>query len=106
MARKKKKDPLKEVVENVWPKTKKELEKGMKNAKEMLNKGEKYLKGVSDKGVEKTKKISLTLKREKLFYDLGKAAATTATNKWNSSKKIQGTLKEIKDLSREIKKIK
>jgi len=102
----KKKDPLKEIVDKVWPKTKKELEKGMKNAKVMLTKGEKYLKDVSDKGIEKTKKLSLSLKREKLFYDLGKAAATTANNKWTGSKKIQTALKEIKDLSRQIKKIK
>jgi len=102
----KKKDPLKEVVEKVWPKTKKELEKGMKNAKIMLNKGEKYLKDVSDKGIEKTKKISLSLKREKLYYDLGKVTATTAVDKWGSSKKIQAALKAINDLTRQIKKIK
>ncbi len=102
----KKKDPLKEIAEKVWPKTKKELEKGMKSAKEMLNKGEKYLKDVSDKGREKTKKLSLTLRREKLFYDLGKAAATTVKTKWNSSKKIQSVLTEIKNLTAQIKKIK
>jgi hypothetical protein len=102
----KKKDPIKEVVEKVWPKTKKELEKGMKSAKEILNRGEKYLKDVSDKGVEKTKKLSLTLKREKLFYDLGKAAAITAATKWSSSTKIQSVLTEIRNITTQIKKIK
>ena len=102
----KKKDTLKAAVEKAWPKTKKELERAMKNAKIMLSKGEKYLKDVSDKGVEQTKKISLSLKREKLYYDLGKTLATTSANKWGGSKKIKTALSEIKKIDKDIKKIK
>tara|TARA_B100000315_G_scaffold257738_1_gene307522 strand:+ start:641 stop:958 length:318 start_codon:yes stop_codon:yes gene_type:complete len=101
-----KKDPFKEFIEKVWPQTKKEFEKAAENAKKMLNKGEEYLKDVSEKSVEKTKKMSLSLKKEKLYYDLGKAVATTPATKINSNKKVSSTLKEIKQLEKQIKSIK
>lgn len=107
MAKKKAKgDSLKEVVEKMWPKVKKDLEKGMKNTKKMLIKGEEYLKEVSEKGVEQSKKIALSLRKEKLYYDLGKAVASTSAGKWKESKKIATSLKEIRELDRLIKKIK
>ena len=101
-----KKDIVKETIDNVWPKTKKELEKALKNTRSMLVKGEKYLKTMSDKGIEKTKKLSLTLRKEKLYYDLGKASASISPTKWKGSKKITGLMKEFKDLDVQIKKIK
>lgn len=101
-----KKDPFKEVVEKLWPKTKKEIEKGMENAKKMLAKGEECLKELSEKGIEKTKKIALSLKKEKLYYDLGKTAAATAIDKWKSSKKISALLKTNREITKQIQKIK
>ncbi len=101
-----KKDVFKEVVEKIWPRTKKELESGMEQAKKMLVKGEEYLKEVSEKGIEQTKKISLSLRREKLYYDLGKRSASTAVSRWKDNSKISALVKEIKELDRQIKKIK
>ncbi|MFH1503834.1 MAG: hypothetical protein ABIH08_00365 [Candidatus Omnitrophota bacterium] len=102
----KKAESFKEVVENMWPKAKKDLEKGMQSTKRMLIKGEEYLKEVSEKGVEQTKKIVLTVKKEKLYYDLGKAIASISTAKWKENKKINDIVKEVKDLSKQIKEIK
>ena len=101
-----KKDTIKEIVDKIWPKTKKELEKGGENAKKMLAKGEEYLKDFSEKGLEKTKKISLSLQKEKMYYVLGKAIASTAMTKWRTNKKITSTIKEIKEIDKQIKKIK
>ncbi len=103
---KKRKDPLQEFVDKVWPKTKKELEKVAENAKKMLAKGESYLKEVSEKGVEQSKKISLSLKKEKLYYDLGKAVSSCDLAELSSNKKVNGILKNIKKLEISIKKIK
>ncbi len=98
-------EKFKDVVDKVWPKTKKELEKAIESAKKYLVKGEGYLKDVSEKGIEQTKKMSLSLKREKLYRDLGKVAADTAMTKWKTTKKITALVKEIKELNKQIKKI-
>jgi len=100
------KDPVKEAIERIWPKTKKELEKAADNAKKMLVKGEEYLKEVSEKGALKTKEISLNLKKEKIYYDLGKVVATCGITKVSTSKKVKALLKQIKDIDAEVKKIK
>jgi ERCC4-type nuclease len=102
----KKKDTFREVVDKVWPKTKKELEKGFASLKKTLSRSEKQLKELSDKGVKKTKEISLGLKKEKLYYDLGKAVASGTAIKSCKSTKIVAILKKIKDLDRKIKSIK
>ena len=100
------KDTMKEIKENVWPKTRTELENALKNTKSMLDKGEQYLKNVSEKGVQQTEKLSLSLKREKFYYDLGKLVSRTPKTKWQSSPKIASSIKSIKDLTKDIKKIK
>jgi molecular chaperone DnaK (HSP70) len=99
-----KKEKFKEVVEKLWPKTKKELEKVLENTKKMLEKGEKYIKTVSEKSAENTRKLSISLKREKLYYNLGKLVSRTPKNKWSNNKKIINLLKEIKLLDKEINK--
>ncbi|MBU1122466.1 MAG: hypothetical protein ABIH71_00795 [Candidatus Omnitrophota bacterium] len=100
------KKDLEEVVHKVWPKTKKELEVGLKNTKELIAKGEKYIKEISDKSVKSAKKLSLNLKKEKLYYDLGKSVAMLSAEAWSSDKKINAVVKEIKSLEREVKSIK
>ena len=102
----KKKDTLKQTMDKIWPKTRKELEKALKNTKKLIVKGEKQVKTLSEKGAEQTKKLSLSLKKEKLCYDLGKVVANMPQNKWVKSKKVNDLVKEFKILNREIKKIK
>jgi hypothetical protein len=99
-----KKDNFKHRWEKAWPEAKKELEKALKNARIALNKSEVYLKNVTEKGAEQTKKISLGLKKEKLYYDLGKEVAATSVTKWKSSRKISALLKEIKKIDKQILK--
>ncbi len=101
-----KKDFFQELKEKHWPRAKKELEKGIDNAKKMLSAGEKHLRQFSEKSAEKTRKITLQVKKERLIYDLGKTLSATAKNKWSTSKKIQSLQRQIKELEKKIKKIK
>ena len=101
----KKKDTLKYMVEEVWPKTKKELERGIESTKKILNKSEKYLKKVSERGAVQTTKLSLGLKKEKLYYDLGKTVARISPTKWSENKRIKLLLRQIRSLDSKIAKI-
>lgn len=99
-------EKFKDVIDKIWPKTKRELEKAIENAKKYLAKGEDCLKDASERGIEQTKKLSLSLRREKLYYDLGKAVAVTTMSKWKTNEKISDVIKKIKELNRQIKRIK
>jgi len=97
---------FKETIDKMWPVTKKELEKAIDNAKDLLSKGEESLKTMSDKSVATMKQVTLSLKREQVCFELGRAVAATPIAKWKTSKKIAGFLKEIKTIDQGIKKIK
>lgn len=99
------KETIGEIKTRVWPQTKKELEKAISNARVIIDKGEKYFKEVSEKGIDNTKKLSLTLKKEKFYYDLGKTAAQTPKTQWDKNKKITGLIKAIKKIDKAIKDI-
>ncbi len=99
------KESFKKAVDKLWPATKKELEKAINSTKEMLNKGESYIKVMSEKSVDKTRKLSLVVKREKLYYTLGKSTAQIPKSKWPTDKKISKLIKDVKALDKEIKKI-
>ncbi len=99
-----KKDPFKEVVDKIWPKAKKELEKDIEAALKLLAKGKGHLKDISDKSIEKTKTLSLGIKKEKLYYKLGKLTANTPKCHWKDTQKINSLVKEIKDIEKSIKK--
>ena len=101
-----KKDTFKEVVDKLWPKTKKELEKAVKSTRKLIDKGENYLKAVSEKGIDNTKVLALSLKKEKLYYALGKQIVQLPKGKWSRSAKINALMKEIKAVDKEIKKLK
>ena len=103
---KKNHETLKETFDRIWPQAKKEIDKGVVNAKKMLSQSEKYLKKLSEKGAAQTKKLSLSIKREKAYYDLGKAVSASPSTKWKTSRKISSLVKKIKDLDKDIDKIK
>jgi len=98
-------EKVKELIEKNWPKTKIELEKAMESAKKMISKGEEYIKDLSEKSVDATKKISCNLKKEKLFYDLGKLVSATSKSKWESNKKISAMLLEIRAIDKKNKTV-
>jgi len=102
----KEKGSLKEVLDKLWPQAKKEIDIGVKNAKKILAKSEKYLKELSEKGATQTKKLSLAIKREKAYYDLGKAVSAVPLIKWKASRKISLLVKKIKGMDKDINKIK
>lgn len=91
-----------EIKNKVWPKTKKELEKAIEKTKKAIDTGERYLKTLSQKGVENTHKIALTLKREKLYYELGRTLHDTPKNKWLEGKKIDELIEAINEINKDI----
>jgi len=91
-----------ELKQKVWPKTRKELERVLDTTRNAIDKGEKYIKDVSEKGVESAKKLSLSLRKEKFYYELGKTVANTSKTKWTTSKKIEACIKGIKKIDKDI----
>lgn len=102
MTQEKKKD-VKELINKIWPNMKKELEKRITDSKKILEKGEEYVKEASKGGIEQVKKATLRIKREKLYYELGKLVSGTAKNKWATHKKIQELVREIRAINRKVK---
>ena len=98
-----KKELQKKIVQ-LWQRTRKDLELGLNETSRMLKVGEKYIKEVSEKSKERLELLNLRVKREKLYYKLGKIAANTAKSKLLSDKKAQELLSDIKKLTKEIKK--
>ena len=97
---------FKEIVGEYWPQAKVELEKGLVTAKKLLAEGEKHLKDFTEKSAKNARKLSLSVLKEKLYYDLGKLTAGLARDKWVKNPKISGLIQKIKKLAAEIKKIK
>ncbi|MDP8216864.1 MAG: hypothetical protein P9L98_06100 [Candidatus Kaelpia imicola] len=102
MVKKKKKD-LKDAMVDIWKCTRSELEIVMDETSKLIKKGEKHVKSFSDKSKERLELISAKLRRENLYYHLGKTVSSTAKLKWKDSKKIDKLRSEISKLSREIK---
>ena len=102
----KSKQPLQEVLANLWKSSKKDFEKMTKETSVLLKKGEEALKDVSQKSHDTLEAISATLKKEKLFYELGKCSSAMPKSKWSKNKKISSILKEISKLDKIIKKSK
>lgn len=90
-------------IEKIWPKTKEELEKALEKTKELMHKGEHYMKVFSEKSAKKTKKISLSLKKEQLFYKLGKTCTTIPSKGWHTNEKIASILSQINEIDLQIK---
>ena len=78
------------MVDKVWPTAKKDLEKTLAQTKKLIAEGEKHLKEFTEKSVEQTRRVSLGIRREKVYYDLGRLVARTAPAKWKTTKKIIG----------------
>jgi len=97
---------LKKTIDELWPKTKQELEKAIGNAKGFLDRSEASLKALSEKSAASVKELTLTIKKDKLYFELGKVVAATSTSQWSTNKKIAALLAEIKRIEREIRKAK
>lgn len=99
-------DPkLKEAIDKVWPRTKVELEKAARTTKLLIDRGEVEVRKVSKQGFREVKKLSLTLKKDALYFRLGKSVATTAAEEWGTNRKIHGLLREIKVVEKNLKSV-
>ena len=98
------KSDLKVRIHKIWIRTKKDLENVLDETARLMKKGERHFKEISEKSKERLELMNLGLKRENLYYRLGKATAKTSQSKWSSAKKLQKINSEIKKLSREIRK--
>ena len=84
----------------LWKSTKKDLDKALNETAHLVKKGEEYIKDISEIGKEKLELLTASLRRERLYYDLGK---TVANRKKISDKKTQAMLKKIKGLDLRIR---
>ncbi len=94
---------LRKKMDNLWKIAKKDLDKALKDTSTLAKKGEVYLKDVSEKGKDKVEALTLSLKREKMYYELGKALSALPKSKWPKNTKAGNINSEIKKMSRQIK---
>ena len=100
-----KKKSLEKKLQGMWKVARKDMEQVSKDTARFVKKGEDYIREISKKGEENLETMVLTLQRERLYYDLGKSLASLAKNKWTRSKKAEGALIKIKNISRKIKRL-
>jgi len=72
----------------------------------LIRKGEGHLKEISKKSEESLESIVIFLRREKLYYELGKSLSSVSKDKWAQSNKAKNLQGEIKSISKKLKKIK
>ena len=100
------KKDMKQKMDIIWKKTRRDIDKLMKEADVMMKKGEKHLKDISGKGKNNLDVLNLTLQREKLYYELGKVVAQISQSKDVDVKKEHSLLNEIKTIDIQIEKLK
>ncbi|MDD5613735.1 MAG: hypothetical protein PHQ54_01530 [Candidatus Omnitrophica bacterium] len=98
------KEKLKGRVLDLWGKTKKDLENVLAESVKLIKKGEGHIKDFSEKGKIKIEIMNLKLKRENLYYKLGKTVASTVKNKWSASSKIEKLRLDIIKATKDIKR--
>ncbi len=96
------KEDFKKKIDKMWKASKKDMEKVIKNAEILAKKGEIYLKDKSAEGKVQLEIASLSLQREKLYYDLGKTLAKTVKTKWSTDKKVLLITNKIKIINLKI----
>jgi len=95
---------LKRKIEKLWKPVKKDLDKILKETTSLAKKGESYLKDISEKGKENLELLSLFLKKEKLYYQLGKVISTLPRNRWKEDKRVNEIVSQIKKINHILKK--
>jgi len=97
-------EELKKKIDSLWRSAKKDLEKVLKDTTKLMKKGEEYIKDLSEKGKDKLEKLTLSLQREKLYYELGKAISNLPKKRWTENKRIEEIVSKIRKINRQIKK--
>lgn len=99
-------EELREKFGQVWDVTKSDIDKALDETAKLLKKGEEYFKEISGKSRDNLELVSLKVRREKLYYQLGKALSRLPAGKWAGNKKVKATLDEIKTLTQRMNKSK
>ncbi len=93
-------------IDRLWKIVKKDLDRVSEDTVRAVKKGEVYIKDKSEEGKKMLKVMTLTLQREKLYYELGRIVANTPKRKGAYPKKALSLLNEIKGINLNIKKTK
>jgi len=93
-----------DIKSEFWPKTKKGIGIAINSTKKVIDSGEQYIKKLSLQGINKTKEISLSLKREKLYYKLGRLIIVTPNHEWLDNEGIARLISQIRKIDQDLKK--
>ncbi|MBU3958645.1 MAG: hypothetical protein KKH29_06250 [Candidatus Omnitrophica bacterium] len=94
---------IKQRINKLWKTGKKDFSKIMKDTSVLVKKGEAQIKEVSRDAEKNLEVIVLSLRREKLYYELGKTLSNVSQGNWASSKKAIDLFIKVKDINRKIK---
>ena len=99
-----KKKTFEQQMAGLWKVAKKDWNRISKDTVTFIKKGEAYIKDRSEEGKKALAIMALSLQREKLYYELGKAVAKAPKKRKMTSKKVSSLLSQIKKANRNIKK--
>lgn len=99
-----KKKSLEKNLHDLWKQAKNDFDTVVKEGSVIAKKSEKYLKEKSKEGKKQLEALTLALKREKLFYELGKALSKIPKGKKIINKKAQIILKDIRKVNAQIRR--
>ncbi|RKY31480.1 MAG: hypothetical protein DRP74_04800 [Candidatus Omnitrophota bacterium] len=96
------KNKMKRKILRLWKSGKKDINRILEDTSLLIKDGEKHLKKVTKKTERNIEKLVLSLKRKKLYYELGESIAKSGGKK---SKKTSKLMSQIKNIGNSIKKI-
>ncbi|MFC1577179.1 hypothetical protein ACFL3N_02445 [Candidatus Omnitrophota bacterium] len=97
----KKNQDLQKNLAQVWETTQKQLNTMVKEATVLARKSEAYIRDISGRGKIEAEILIFRARREKLYYELGKAVAGSSGK--NREKKIEEIKGQVSELSKSIK---
>ncbi len=95
---------LKKKIKKIWKPVKKDLDRILKETTSLAKKGESYFKDISEKSKKKLELLSLSLKKEKLYYQLGKVVFSLPRDRWREAKKVDELISQIRKINHLLKK--
>jgi hypothetical protein len=98
----KKANAVKQSIEKMWPDIRKRLRKISSDALELAKYSEDKVKKLSQKSKLQFELVALQLKREQLYYKLGKTACTLLNTGKLKTKELKALHTQIIDLTRRI----
>ncbi|MEW6102147.1 MAG: hypothetical protein AB1481_07670 [Candidatus Omnitrophota bacterium] len=100
------KKALKSKITKLWKEGKKDVNIFLSDAGALFKKGELYVAQASKKGEKKVEAALLSLKKQRLCFELGQKVAALPRNKWGKSAKVAALLAKVHKASQAIRKLK